>query len=135
MNTVSREQLAEVIGEKTMHIKNADGLAKAIATYLSEEHKSIDLASLTRDVMQYRLEHGIVEATVVSAHELTPVVMKDIEELLKDHFPDAKSIILDNSVDVKMVGGVRIDLPKESLDLTVRSKLNLFKRLISEESI
>lgn len=132
--STSREQLAEIIGEKTMSITNTEKLARAVAAYIATESKPIDLASLTRDVMQYRLEHGVVEATVVSAHELNAIVIKDVKGLLKEHFPSAKKFIIDSRIDESLVGGIRIELPRETLDLTVRSKLNRFKRLVAEEN-
>ena len=133
MTKVTRKELVEVIGEKTLSVTDKAVLAQGIAAYLSTEHNHIDLASLTRDVMQYRLERGIVEAVAVSAHELTPLVISDIKALLKEHFPDATKISVDSRIDETVVGGIRIELPREVLDLSVKSKLNLFKRLASQE--
>lgn len=130
----TRRQLAEVIGEKTLHLTDKDKLAKGIAAYLAEENVPVDIDSLMRDVMRYRQEKGYIEAVAVSAHPLTPQVIADVKVLLKEHFPDAKSFRVDTQVDESLVGGVRIDLPSESLDLSVRNKLNLFKRLVSQES-
>ncbi|MDQ3123850.1 MAG: F0F1 ATP synthase subunit delta [bacterium] len=134
-NIVTRKELAEIIGEKTMHITNRQKLANAVAAYLSSEHKTVNIGSLMRDVMQYRLERGIVEAMAVSAHELTPVVLKDIKILLREHFPHTKTVLLDQRVDPEVIGGIRIELPQEVLDLSVKSKLNLFKRLVAEEGV
>ncbi len=133
MQTITRKQLAEVIGEKTLHIQNTDDLVARVAAYLSTEHLNIDLNSLVRDVMQYRQDRGIVEAVAVSAHPLNSTALNDIRELLKEHFPDAKTILVDQRIDESIVGGVRIELPQENLDLSVKSKLNLFKRLVAEE--
>lgn len=133
MTRVTRQELAEIIGEKTLHITDTSKLVRSIAAYIASETKAIDLDSLVRDVMQYRLEHGHVEAVAVSAHELSPAVMRDIEELLREHFPAAKRVQVDRRIDDSLVGGVRIELPHETLDLSVRSKLNLFKRLVAEE--
>lgn len=133
MNKVTRKELASVIGKKTFGIKDQKKLVEAIASYIVTENQSIDLDLLTRDIMQYRLEQGYVEAVAVSAHELDEVVLKDITNLLKEHFPDSKSIVVSQRQDESLVGGVRIDLPMESLDLSVRSKLNMFKRLVAEE--
>ena len=130
---VKRSELAEVIAHKTMSITDKDGLAKSVAAYLAEHNEQIDLQSLMRDVMQLRLEMGYVEAKVLSAHELNTEVINDIKTLLSQHFPNAKSIKLDFVVDPKIVGGVKIELPRETLDLSVRYKLNLFKRLVAEE--
>ncbi len=130
---VTRKELAEVLGEKTLHITGKAELVNSIAAYLAAEHRTVDLNSLTRDIMQYRLSKGIVEAVAVSAHEVNDTVLRDIEDLLKEHFPDAKKIIIDSRIDESVVGGIRIELPQENLDLSIRSRLNLFKRLVAEE--
>ena len=133
MNKVSRQELAEVIAERTLHISDHDKLAKSIAAYLAGERRSYDVSSLMRDVQQYRLKAGIVEATAVSAHELTPAVIKDVKDMLKEHFPSARRFIINERIDEDVVGGIRIELPQETLDLSIKSKLNLFKRLVAEE--
>lgn len=128
MQAISRSELAEIIGRKTLSMPK-DKLVASVAAYLAAEHRSANLDDLLRDVMQYRLEQGIVEATVISAHETTPGVMNDVRQLLKEHFPSAKQIVLNSQINPELVGGVRIELPGETLDLSVRAKLNRFKRL------
>jgi len=135
MAKVTRKELTEVIGERTLHIKDKQKLVNGIAAYLAAEHNQVDLASLTRDVMQYRLERGYVEAVAVSAHDLPQNVIDDIVALLKEHYPSAKHVHVDTLVDESIVGGIRIELPREVLDLSVKSKLNLFKHLVAEEGI
>lgn len=133
MQTITRKELAAVIGEKTLHVRDRNTLATSVAAYISSSVKAVDLDSLMRDVMQYRLEHGIVEAIAVSAHPIDNRVLRDIEELLREHFPDSKSIVIDSKIDPKIIGGIRIELPQENLDLSVRSKLNTLKRMVANE--
>ncbi len=135
MSSPTRKELVEVIGERTLSVTDKDVLVKSIAAYLATEHKQVDLASLTRDIMQYRLEKGYVEAVAVSAHELPQNVIDDIVDLLKEHFPHAHHVRVDSVIDESVVGGIRIELPQEVLDLSVKSKLNLFKRLVAEEGV
>ncbi|MFZ1324171.1 MAG: F0F1 ATP synthase subunit delta [Candidatus Saccharimonadales bacterium] len=133
MSRVTRKELVEVIGEQTLQVSgNTKQLVDNIAAYLATGHRSIDLGSLTRDIMQYRLERGYVEAVAVAAHPLSPTVMTDIEELLKEHFPGSKSIKVDQRIDESLVGGIRIELPRENLDLSIKTKLNLFKQLVAD---
>lgn len=132
---VTRQELAEIIGEKTMSISDGRKLAAEVAAYLTSMQKPVDLDSLMRDVMQYRMSRGQIEAVAVSAHVLTPQVLDDIRSLLKEHFPHGKSFRIDTRVDESLVGGVRIELPRETLDLSVRDKLNTFKRLVAQEGV
>ena len=134
MAKISHSDLIDVIGEKTLHITDQKELAMEVAAFLVHENQQIDLASLVRDIMQYRLEHGFVEATAVSAHELPPEVIADVRLLLTEQYPDAKSIVIDTRIDPAVIGGVRIELARQRLDMTVQAKINTFKRLTSVES-
>lgn len=125
----SRHHLAEVIAERTMHMTDSKLLAQEIAAYLLSEYRTAEFESLLRDIMQYRAEHGLVEATVVTAHDLTAEIKKELQAVLKDEFPKAKSFKLHESTDPEIVGGLRLELPNEQLDLSVRAQLAKFKRL------
>lgn len=132
MNT-SRHHLAEVIAEKTIHIKDEKMLAKEIAAYLLDEKQTNGFESLIRDILQYRADHGYVEVNVVSASPLNEIVISDVRNILKSEFSDAKSIVINQKHDDSVVGGIRIDMANEQLDMTVKSKLNTFKRLTALE--
>lgn len=134
MNKLTRKELAEIIGEKTLSDKNTKKISDAVASYFaSDQHDNVDFESLMRDVMQYRQDRGYIEATAVSAHPLGKETLNEIRDILNQHFPDAKSITVNQKIDDSIIGGVRLDLPMESLDLSIRSKLNTFKRLVAEE--
>ncbi len=126
---ISRLELAEVIGERTMHISDSAALAKSIAGYLLEQSRTDDIESLMRDVLKYRANHGHVEATVVSAYALGVSERAAIMHELKNDYPKAQNIALNEQIDETLVGGVRLEMAGEELDLTVRAKLNKLKRL------
>ena len=126
---IPRAQLAAVIGEKTLKQTDLKRLAKAVAAYLMEQ-KSIDqLESLMRDVLAYRQAHGIIEADVVSAHDLSQEALHGIKELVKDHYPAAKKVVVHEDHDEAVVGGFKVNLAQEQLDMSVRAKLDTFKHL------
>lgn len=125
---VSRLELAEIIGERTLRQPSAT-LKQAVAAYLLEEGTVSELDSLMRDIQAYRATRGYIEATVFSAHPLTDIVRGDVKELLKQEYPQAKTITMNEHIEPETVGGLRIELAGKELDLTVRGKLNTFKRL------
>jgi F0F1-type ATP synthase delta subunit len=131
---VSRAELSEVIGERTLYISDTKKLVQAVAAFLLEQNQVDDIESLMRDVIAYRAKHGFIEATAVSAYPLSSIVKADIMRELEVDLPDAKSYILNERIDPSLVGGVRIEMANEELDLTVRSKLNTLKRLTSVRS-
>ncbi len=128
MNSV-RHHLAETIGQRTLKTANLHELAKEIAAYLLHEGRVSELESLTRDIITYRAEHGVVEAYARSAHELSQADLDDIRALLHKEYPKASQFLIDEINEPEVIGGVKIELPGEQLDLTVRAKVNTFKKL------
>lgn len=131
----SRKELSELIGKRTMHVSEYDALVNEIASYLLMENITSDLDSIMRDVMQYRFENGIVEATVYSAHELSKADLDDIDQVLRAEYPSANTYIVDQKIDTSLVGGVKIEFPGAQLDLSIFSRLNLFKRQVEAGKI
>lgn len=129
MPNISRRQLAEIIGERTLHIRDGKALAREVAAYLLDTDQKNSLESLIRDIMEYRAYHGIIEATAISAHDIDDRVTADIMDILRKEFPDAQSISINKRIDPSVVGGVKVSLANEQLDMTVREKLDTFKRL------
>lgn len=129
---VTRKELAEYIAKRTLRVKDYKTLVHEVAAYLLHERRTSDLASLIRDIMKYRAELGIIEAAAVSAHTLSTDVTKEIRQILKQQFPDAKEVSVTNKIDENVVGGVKIELPGKQLDLTLRGRLATFKRLTDE---
>ncbi len=129
----SRHHQAEVIAKRTMQTVSRPKLAQEIAAYLLETKQTAQLESLLRDVMAYRADNGVVEATVVSAHPLNNDIKDRIKTILKSQYPHAKTMLLDEEIDPSMIGGLKIVMPGEQLDATLATKLNTFKRLTAQE--
>ena len=128
----ARTELAGIIGEKLNGSSSSRTLAKEIAAFLMEENRVHDLESLMRDVMAYRQSQGVVEAEVASAHPIDPGVMRDVKQLIADKYPHAKQIIVHQHIDETIVGGLTINLANEKLDMSIKSKLDTFRRLTTE---
>lgn len=125
----TRHHLAEIIADKTINVSDEKQLAKEIAAYLLDEKQTSSLDSLIRDIMQYRAEKGVVEATAVTVSGLPENVINDVRKLVKEHYPDAKEVIINQAQDDDVVGGLRLDFANVQLDMSVKAKLNKFKRL------
>lgn len=126
---VARHTLAEAIAKRTMQVQDRKLLAKEIAAYLLEERRTSEIESILRDIMQYRTAYGILEAEVVSAHQLDQEVLDDVKQLLRSAYPAAKTVHVSHRTDPEVIGGIRIDMANEQLDLTVAAKLATLKRL------
>jgi len=124
----SRQPLAKIMAQRTA-TANSKQLAEDIAGYLLAEKRTADLDSLMRDIQQIRADQGIVEVNAITSHELSSNSIAEIKSTIKKNYPNAKTIIVNPVIDPDIVGGVRLTLANEQLDLSVRSKLNKFKQL------
>ncbi len=129
MAKLARSRLAAVLVDKIDNPKSNDNLAEHVAAYLLSEGRSGELDSLMRDCIQIRADSGTVEVMAHTSHDLTDSVRKDIQAKIQSMFPDAKQIIISEIHDHDVVGGVRLELANQQLDLSVRAKLNRFKQL------
>lgn len=124
-----RRKVAALLAERSLASgANAEELSRLVAAYLLRNGRTGELGSLMRDVQQLRAERGVVEVTAVTAHELSAAAKADIEARIKQLYPDAKQIVISEVLDPEVVGGVRLELPHQQLDLSVRAKLNRFKQ-------
>lgn len=126
---VPRYQLAAVLAERSLGSLNESAFAEEIAAYLLDQNRTGELDSLLRDIWQYRADRGIVEVIAHTTYPLTTGVRGEIEAEVKRVYPAAKKIIVTESIDANVVGGVRLEFANEQLDLSVRAKLNRFKQL------
>lgn len=127
-----RHQIAAALARRSLGSVNEPKFAQEIAAYLLTERRSSELDSLLRDVMQYRADNGVVEVSALSAHPLTASVRTDIEKQIRILYPAAKTVVIVAEHDASMVGGVRLELANQQLDLSVRAKLNRFKQLTAQ---
>jgi len=129
MSKVPRHEIADVISSRSMQNVSAKALAKEIAAYLISQHRTAELDSLVRDILQYRADHGIVEVTAVSSHPLNDSIRTGIKADINELYPSAKQIIINEELDENVMGGIRLSLANQQFDASIRSKLNHFKQL------
>lgn len=128
----ARTDLAEIIGKKLDSGSSSRTLAKEIAAYLMAENRVQDLESLMRDVMAYRQSQGVIEAEIASAHPIDESTMHEVKQLIAAKYPHAKKIIVHQHIDETIIGGLTISLANEKLDMSIKSKLDTFRRLTTE---
>lgn len=129
MSKAPRSRLSAAIAERLDTTKSVAELGREVAAYLLQEGRVNELESVLRDIMQLRANAGVVEVIATSAHDLDTAAEAEIKAAIKQHYPAAKHIIISHEYDPSVIGGVRLTLANEQLDLTVRSKLNRFKQL------
>jgi F0F1-type ATP synthase delta subunit len=131
---IPRTQIAAAISKLSLDSTTAflrKRLAEEVAAYLLIEHRTDELDSLMRDVMEERSRLGVVEVVAVSAHHLASSVIDDLKQAVKELFPGARQIIISPKLDPSLIGGIRLEFANRQLDLSVRAKLNQLKQLIA----
>lgn len=129
-----RTRISQVIADKTLKSGVSKRLSREIAAYLLSERRTGQLESIVRDVQGDWAQAGYVEVIASSAHPLTAGVRSDIRRQIKALYPEAKTIIVNEEHDPEVIGGVRLSLADQQLDLSVQAKLNKFKQLTTAGS-
>jgi len=124
-----RTKLARLIADKTLSGSLPWQFTREIAAYLLTERRVNELDSVLRDVQADWAEAGQVEVIARSAHPLTARIKTDIGKRLKPLYPNARRISVVEVRDSSVIGGVRLNLAEQQLDLSIRSKLDRFKQL------
>lgn len=68
-------------------------------------------------------DQDVIEVKVMSAVSLTEKIKKELSQTLKDKYK-AKGIVFIEKVDEKMLGGIRLEINDEVLDLTLKNRVN-----------
>ena len=124
-----RHVIAAALAQRSLSIGDSRLFGEEIAAYLLAEHRVGELDSILRDILQYRMDNGVVEVNVVSAFKLTDKIREDITTQVDAMYPGPRAIIISHRYDKSVMGGVRLEFANQQLDLSVRSKLNRLKQL------
>ena len=124
-----RTRLARTIAAKTLAKGIDKDYAREVAAYLLTEGRVNELDSLLRDVAASWAERGHVEVLARSAHPLSANDKRDITARIKALYPEADKIVVTEVTDPSLIGGVRLSVANQQLDLSVEAKLHKFKQL------
>lgn len=127
---VPRSELVPILARLSANLP-AKKFADEVAGYLLASNRTGELDSLARDMVGYRSQEGVIEVTAVSARRLTGAALDEVRQKIKQLYPGAKRVIINQRIDSDQIGGVRLEMPGQQLDLSVRGKLNQFKQLTS----
>lgn len=122
MSTPARKDIASAIVSLSDK-KSQKQLSAMLASYLVHNRRTSELDIIMRDVMRQREERfDAVEITATSAFRLNETAKNAVRELM-----GAKNTIINEVIDTKMLGGVRLETSEKQLDLTVRNRLDRLK--------
>lgn len=98
-------------------------IMKELAAYLLEQKMVDDVDLVINDLTrELAARSGTMLVTVTSAHSLNDVVRKELTQSLQKA-TGATDVVLSETVDTDLLGGLIARTPDAELDLSVRTKL------------
>lgn len=129
MATANRSEIAGVIAGLAAKSPNQKKLARDVATYLVKTHQTRQLDAILRKAVAIREQNGTVEVNVTSAFPLSSATQKAVTKLVKDEYPSAKDVVVNQDVKSEVLSGIKLQTNDKQLDETARGKLEKLRRM------
>ncbi len=110
--------------------QEADVLVENFAKLL-QKNNQLKLADKVMEIFStlYNADQGIVEASVVSAQALTAEARVGVENFVAKKY-GAKEVVLTQSVDAKIKGGIILRVGDELMDASILKQLSNLKAVL-----
>jgi ATP synthase F1 delta subunit len=125
-----RSRISNVIGEHMLELGVTKDYSLEIAAYLISERRTKELNSILRDIQSNWVQHGYIDVNALSAHSLNNQEKQEIINIMKKYYPKANKINVSEELNPELIGGVKLILSEQQLDLSVSGKLNEFKNIV-----
>lgn len=124
MKKISRRKIAEYLADELNNGANVKELAQKATAYLQDEGQLGQVELLLRDVEDVlATKYNTVAMHVTSARPLDLTSSKQLVAFIKEVEKADEAVIVSETVDEALIGGVVIKTPEKVLDSSVQSKL------------
>ena len=124
MSKVSRRSLAQYAADQLIAGQEASQLAKYLAAALQDSAKSSEYELLIEDIMWELENRGLLAVgKVTSANPLSQSSRRQLNDQLKTA-TKVKAVVLNESVDESLLGGLRVETAAKIWDNSIRKKLS-----------
>ena len=126
MATISINNLAHAIydSSKGKEGTELDQLMTHVTGFLAEKHmlgKAPHILEMLEKIID--THEGVVRATISSKEKLHKKMADDVEKIVKDRYK-AKDVHLSFIEDKELLGGIKIEVGDEVINMTLKNKLN-----------
>jgi F-type H+-transporting ATPase subunit delta len=138
---ISAKQYAQTLYDLTDG-KSKQEIEKTALDFACYLHKERKLKTAEKIIEQfaaiYNKEKGIIEAEVVTREKMDDVLEMRIKNFLKEKYlayrqaGQAKEVILKNLVDENIKGGLVLKVRDETIDGSIKGKLNSLRNIITK---
>jgi len=119
---LSRRKITGYVAQQLVDGCDMKDLVPKLASFLVDNRRIKELDLIIRDVECELGQRGVILARVTSAHELSQSTRDAVTGFIESQ-TGAKDIQLEQFIEPKVLGGVRIDLPGQQFDGTIARKL------------
>lgn len=119
---ISRRKIADYVAERLVRGNDTREVLKEVAAFLIETRRIREAELIVRDIEAVLADRGVVIADVTSAYPLEEALKADIKKLL-----GGKQLILRETVEPSVLGGIRLVTPGQRLDATLKRKIQALK--------
>ena len=119
---VSRRVIARFIAKELMGDTPQDVTMQKLAAYLVTHKMQAESELVVADILRELAARGAVEARVTTARPLTADLRKTVSDYVKQA-ESAQTVMLRETVDESLIGGIVIETPRKRLDASVASQV------------
>lgn len=125
---IPRDKKAAQIGALLTEA-NISTITVNLCTTLAGNAKLKDLTKVTDTFATLmKAKRGQVDATIISADDLTKKQSEQIAAAIKASSKDAKEIIIRSEVDPSIIGGIQVQIGDQFLDLSIKARIEELSR-------
>jgi len=121
---LSRRKISAYLADELVAGKK--DVPSRLAAFLLDANRMRELPLIVRDIEDALASRGVVIADVDSAYKISADTTKLLESFIRDQ-TKAKQVHFRTAIDETLLGGVRVNLPGQELDATLRRKLTNLK--------
>lgn len=100
-----------------------------LCTTLAGNAKLAELPKVAATYAQLmKAKRGQVDATIISAHELTKKQSDEIAAAIKANSQGAKEVLISSEIDPSIIGGIQVQIGDQFLDLSIKSRIEEISR-------
>lgn len=123
---VSRRVLARALAAQLLDGEPLAQLVPKLAAYLIDNRLTGQIDEVVGDIAYELSQNGVVEASVTTARPLTDELRAVVKQYIEQH-ETAPHIILNESIDPTLLGGIVVETPSSRLDASVATTLKKLK--------
>lgn len=120
---ISRRKLASWAAAQLAGGDSVQSVMRRLGAFLIDTRRTKEQSLIVRDVEIALSKEGSVLVHATSARELSNEAITSIKEFVKSEYGADATVIIEQSIDVSVIGGVRLTTPDKQIDATIRTKL------------